>query len=281
MRNYFEDKVVIVTGGASGIGRCLCEELGKRNAFVIVADINMKDAERVATVISEYGGKSLAMEIDVSNSAQVKDLITRIITEYKRLDILFNSAGIGLAAEVRDMELVHWERLMKINVSGVVYCTNFGYQAMAEQGFGHIINIASLSGVCPGPMNTAYAMTKHAVVGLSSSLRPEAAALGVKISVVCPGPVKTRIYSRENGLNVDMEALVAKLPFKMMDPAKAALQILSGVRKNKGIMIFPFYAKVLVWVYRHFPWILIPWFRLKAKHFRALRQAPALPAIAR
>jgi short-subunit dehydrogenase len=107
---------------------------------------------------------------------------------------MLNNAGIALGGEVRDMDLEHWRRILDVNLWGVIHGTTAAYQVMVKQGFGHIVNTASLGGLIPEPMATAYATTKHAVVGLSTSLRAEAAELRVKVSVVCPGFVQTRTF---------------------------------------------------------------------------------------
>jgi short-subunit dehydrogenase len=121
---------------------------------------------------------------------------------------------------------------------------------MVQQGRGHIVNTASLAGLLPYPTNLPYTTTKHAVVGLSLALRAEAADLGVKVSVVCPGTVQTRMYTASPMLNVRSEQTPAALPFKLMEADSAAQRILAGVARNQPVIIFPLYARMLWWVYR-------------------------------
>ncbi len=154
---------------------------------------------------------------------------------------------------------------------GVIYGTTAAYSLMVKQGFGHIVNIASLAGLIGYPTNTPYATTKFAVVGLSTSLRNEGKDLGVNVSVVCPGYVDTGIYNATPILNADREKVLANIPFKMMDVKKAARLILGGVIRNKAIITFPFYAVLLWWFYRLHPAILTPLGRKTVKDFRALR----------
>jgi NAD(P)-dependent dehydrogenase (short-subunit alcohol dehydrogenase family) len=124
----------------------------------------------------------------------VQELVDETVRDYGRLDYMFNNAGIGMGGEVRDMDLEHWRRVLEVNLWGVTCGTSAAYEEMVRQGFGHIVNTASLAGLIPLPMVAAYCATKHAVVGLSASLRAEAAALGIKVSVVCPGFVETGIF---------------------------------------------------------------------------------------
>src|SRR5207248_6593438 len=113
-----------------------------------------------------------------------------------RLDLMVNNAGIGIGGETRELLLAHWDRIIDVNLRGVVHGVHAAYPVMIEQGSGHIVNTASLAGLLPSPGATPYAMTKHAVVGLSLSLRGEAAAYGVRVTAVCPGVVETPILDK-------------------------------------------------------------------------------------
>lgn len=270
----FKDKGAIVTGGASGIGRALCEELGRRGAVVIVADIDAERAGQVASAITATGGRARAAHLDVSRGDDVQKLIHDIASEHGRLDFMFNNAGIGMGGEMRDTHLAHWRRILDINLWGVIYGTTAAYQVMIKQGFGHIVNTASAAGLVPTPMQTPYAATKHAVVGLSTSLRPEAAELGVKVSVVCPGFIRTEIFDTAvkvtNYKDKDAEADFLSA-FKMMDPADCAHVILRGVARNKAIILVTGLAHFLWWSYRLHPALLARMHRKMVRDFQALR----------
>lgn len=253
---HFHKKTAVVTGGASGIGRALCEALGGKGAVVYVADIDADGAERVAAGIRSAGGQARARHMNVSQQEEVEGLIAEALDQTGRLDYMFNNAGIGIGGEVRDMEISHWKRIIDINLWGVIYGTHAAYQAMVKQGFGHIINTASLAGLVPVPTETAYATTKFAVVGLSTSLRGEGEALGVKVSVLCPGFINTNIFKSAVlcGLRDGcVDELIARLPFKIMPPEKAADIILKGVAKNKAIIVVTPHAHVLYRMYKYLP----------------------------
>ena len=192
--NTSNAKVAVVTGAASGIGRALCEELARTHAAIIAADINIEGAEQVAANLSAGGANARAAALDVTDAAAVKALVKRTIAEYGRLDYMFNNAGICVGAEVRDMNLDHFRSVLDTNLYGVIYGSICAYEVMVKQGFGHIVNTASTAGLIPMPVMVPYTVTKFGVVGFSKSLRLEAAALGVKDSVVCPGFVRTGIF---------------------------------------------------------------------------------------
>jgi NAD(P)-dependent dehydrogenase (short-subunit alcohol dehydrogenase family) len=245
-----QHQVAIVTGGASGIGQALCHALASRGATVIVADINAEGAENVAAAIRQRGHQAAAHTVDVADADSVKQLVQQTVAAYRRLDYLFNNAGIAVTADARDLRIEHWHQVIGVNLLGVIYGVQAAYPIMAQQGSGHIVNIASLAGLLPYPTNLPYATTKHAVVGLSLSLRAEAADLGVKVSVACPGWVRSGISVASPILNVRREQVQPAFPFKLMEADTAARRILAGVARNQPVIIFPLYARMLWWVYR-------------------------------
>jgi NAD(P)-dependent dehydrogenase (short-subunit alcohol dehydrogenase family) len=249
---YFKDKISIVTGGGSGIGKALCEELGGRGAVVIVADINIEGAQKVASDIKMKNGQSDAAGVDVSQLDEVERLVDETVSKHGHLDYMFNNAGVTICGEVRDMELAHWQKLIDINLWGVIYGSTKAYKIMVEQGFGHIINIASLDGLMPMPMSAPYTAAKHGVVGLSSTLRLEGAELGVKVSVACPGAVDTGVLKAADFVGVEREGAIEEMSaFKMMNANDCARAILRGVEKNEGIILDgAFHNRLFWWLYR-------------------------------
>lgn len=271
--DVFEGKVAIVTGGASGIGRALCEELGRRAlAMVIVADINADGAQQVVSSITMTGGRARAAHLDVSQSEDVQQVVDETASEYGRLDFMFNNAGIAMCGEVRDLDLEHWRCILDVNLWGVIYGTAAAYQVMTRQGFGHIVNTASLGGLIPQPMATAYVTAKHAVVGLSTSLRAEADELGVKVSVVCPGFVQTKVLETALYVGVKRGDAIAEMSaMKMADVTKCARAILRGVVRNNAIITDTGFTRLLWWLYRFHPAILDSLLQKGLSDMRALR----------
>jgi NADP-dependent 3-hydroxy acid dehydrogenase YdfG len=252
MMDGFREAIVLVTGGGSGIGAALAAALCAEGAKVIVADI----AVATAQAVQARGEAVEAHALDVTDATAFTALIDDLVVRHGRLDYLFNNAGISVCADARDLTLDHWRQVIDVNLMGVVYGTHAGYQQMTRQGHGHIINIASLAGLVPFPTNAPYAASKHAVVGLSLSLRTEGEALGVKVSAVCPGFIQSNIFSATPFINVNRETLLKAMPFKPIDTRTAAANILAGVRRNEAVISFPGYARFLWRLYRLWPGLL-------------------------
>jgi NAD(P)-dependent dehydrogenase (short-subunit alcohol dehydrogenase family) len=267
----FKDKVAIVTGAASGIGRALCDELSLSGAILVMADINGDSLQQAVAEINRSGGRATPARLDVTRAEAVQALVDQTVVAQSRLDYMFNNAGIGVAGEVRDLSLDHWRRIIDVNLMGVIYGTSAAYAAMVKQGFGHIVNTASLAGLIGSPMMTPYATTKYAVVGLSTSLRVEGEQLGVKVSAVCPGFIQTGIFDAATYINTRQADIEAKLPFKPLAAAKAARHILRGVARNRAIIAFPFYARLAWRLQRLHPALTLPLARKTVKEFRAVR----------
>jgi NAD(P)-dependent dehydrogenase (short-subunit alcohol dehydrogenase family) len=246
--------IAIVTGGASGIGRSLCSRLSQRGATVIIADVNAQEAQKVVEGIHEYGGQGQAYEVDVSQGDDIQSFMDDVVRKYGQIDYMFNNAGIEINGEILSVESGDWSRGVDINLKGVMYGTNAAYRIMVEQGFGHIVNTASIAGLIPLPGLSYYAATKHAVVGFSLSLREEAKASGIKVSVVCPTLVSTDI--RTNTAKILSRDVPEYTEFPLgrrLEAEDCAEQILRGVLRNRAIIIIPRVAGVLWWMSRFSP----------------------------
>jgi NAD(P)-dependent dehydrogenase (short-subunit alcohol dehydrogenase family) len=250
-------KVAIVTGGASGIGEALCLELARRGARVIVADIDGDGAQRVAAAITQAS----AYTVDVSREPDVRQLVEQTVATHGRLDYLFNNAGIVIEGDARDLTVDHWRRVLDVDLYGVLYGTLAAYPIMASQGFGHIVNTASAVAFFPDPGNAPYCTAKHALIGLSLSLRLEGADLGVRVSAACPGYVRTNIFENASVVNMPARAAIhgrareqaAGLPRRMLTADQAARVILDGVARNKPVILFPAGIRWARRVYYVFP----------------------------
>lgn len=262
MSNPFIGKTAVVTGGASGIGYALCLELSRRGAVVYAADLNAEGLERLR---QESKSEKLHMTVlNVTDEAAVNALLGRVVAEQGRLDYLFNNAGIVVGGNFEDMTTSEWKKIVDINLWGVIYGTQHGYALMLKQGSGHIINTASTAGVMPVAKSTAYAATKHAVVGLSTSLREEARKHGIRVSVAVPGVIDTNIFSTATNLkDHDYSAAMDRVPFRKMSPNRAAQAILAGVARNQQYIVFPGYNRAIVFMNRSMP-SLMGWLINKA-----------------
>jgi NAD(P)-dependent dehydrogenase (short-subunit alcohol dehydrogenase family) len=255
-----EKRSAIVTGGASGIGRALAEALGRRGVYVVVADRQVDLAEQVASGIRAQGGAATVADLDVRDADRFRSAVAATVAAAGRLDYLFNNAGIAVAGEVRDYDPADWDDVFDVNLRGVCHGILAAYPRMIEQGSGHIVNTASLSGLIPALLQGSYTATKHAVVGLSRALRIEARRYGVRVSVVCPGSVRTPIlrggrYGRAKS-GLDMEAFGARLErLETIEPALLARRVLRAVERNRAIIIEPKAARVLWYLDRLSPWL--------------------------
>jgi NAD(P)-dependent dehydrogenase (short-subunit alcohol dehydrogenase family) len=255
----FEGAVAVVTGGASGIGRALGEALAGRGARVVLADLQVDLAQAVAARIRESGGHATAAPLDVADFAATNRLVQDTFRTEGRLDFVFNNAGIGIQGEARLYELEDWYRVLDVNSRGVIHGVQAAYPIMLRQGFGHIVNTASFAGLVPAPLVVGYSMTKHAVVGLSLALRIEAAAAGVRVSVLCPGVIRTPALldgGRYGKLLQPMPRDAQQEIFERqhpMPPERFAQKALRAVARNQAIIVVPSWWRVIWWLYRLSP----------------------------
>jgi len=271
MANDLAGKVAIITGGAGGIGKALAEELAARGCYLVLADVNSDLLQSTAEALRAAGAQLDVKTVDVRDAAQVRALVEGAHQELGRIDYMFNNAGVNVCAELCDTSLEDWNLLIDVNLRGVVHGVHAAYPIMREQGFGHIINTASAAGLIPAAAEGAYAATKHAVVGLSSTLRIEAASFGVKVSVVCPGLVDTPILDSTKYVKLDPEALRKVSPGKPITPRKAARQILRGVDRNRFYIVLTPTVHALWRLHRYAPGTSLGVGRIAVRLFRRHR----------
>jgi NAD(P)-dependent dehydrogenase (short-subunit alcohol dehydrogenase family) len=238
-------QTVVLTGAAGGIGTALAAAMVARGDRVVMVDI-APDVDRVAARLTATGrGEAHGVRADVRDPAAVQGVIDQVVAEVGRLDVLVNNAGVLVSGFTDELTLAHWRRAVEVNLYGVIHGVHAAYPVMAAQGHGHIVNMSSLGGLMPVTLGVPYAATAHAVVGLSLSLRGEAAARGVRVSVVCPAVVDTPMIDAANP--PDLPALPTRLParqaferrYRPVPAGVVAEDILTGMARDQTIILTP------------------------------------------
>ena len=235
----FEGKLALITGAGSGIGRATALLFGDLGARLVLCDRNPATLEEVARLLRGKGVDVITESVDVSDWKAMQALAARVHDKAGTLDILVNNAGVATSGDFLSTPVEDWNWVFGINVMGVVHgCKAFGLR-MAEQGGGHIVNIASAAGYYAAPEMSAYSASKHAVMGLSESLRLEMAEFGIGVSAICPGVINTNIVSamRTNGAMVQSQGKVVDIYRKRnYGPEKVAEAIAEAVIHNRAVV---------------------------------------------
>lgn len=216
--------------------------------------------------------------MDVVDPVQVDALVARTVMRNGRLDLMINCAGTGLVGEAHRCTLEQWRRFIDVNLMGVVHGTWSAYRVMVAQGYGHVVNVSSGAALLPTTPAAAYGAAKAGVVGLSASLREEARARGVRVSVVCPGGVDTPVFRTGTVVGLPREQYFALFPAKLIPPEQAAAEILRGIERNDAYIVFPRYLRVMWRLQRFAPWLFERLTRRAVADWRRLVQEDGLEA---
>ncbi len=267
----FRDKIAIITGAGSGIGKALAKQLAEKGARLVVCDINQERIEQTQKELEKLGVEIRAWQVDVSDYQAVKNMVDATVEQFGRLDYIFNNAGIAIGGEVRDITIEDWRAVINVNLWGVINGIACAYPIMVRQGFGHIINLSSIEGLVPFPGTVSYVASKFGVFGLSLALLLEAERLGVKVSVVCPGLVHTRIFDDAKMVKLEREkAIKPMVSVPGVFAEECARRILKGVERNQPIIVITFLAKLMYFLQRLSPWLMM---KIMQFHFRKAVEA--------
>ncbi|MNK92390.1 2,5-dichloro-2,5-cyclohexadiene-1,4-diol dehydrogenase [compost metagenome] len=231
----FDGKVALVTGGGSGIGEACVRLFAKSGATVVVADLNLEGAERVAAAVREAGGQAAAVRVDVADPASVEAMVQFTKETFGGLHIAVNNAGIGGEQNPTGLHSIEgWQKVVAVNLSSVFYCMRYQIPAMLEQDGGAIVNVASILGSVAFAGSPGYVAAKHGVVGLTKTAAAEYATQGIRINAVGPGFIATPLLEAVE----DMKAAIASLhPMKRLGTSEEVAELIGFLSSDAAAFI--------------------------------------------
>ncbi|MDI6689485.1 MAG: SDR family NAD(P)-dependent oxidoreductase [Actinomycetota bacterium] len=206
-------KVAIVTGARRGIGRAIALKLARNRAKVVVTDLNKEDCENVVKEIEKLGGEGLALKLDVTNEEEIIEVVKRTKEKFGRIDILVNNAGIFIQQELDKMDTSKIDKILSVNLRGVILCTKYVLPEMKEHSYGKIINIASIAGFVGFELSSIYCATKGALVNMTRELASELDKYKINVNAVAPGAIETAMTKNLLEDEKVKAALLAMIPY--------------------------------------------------------------------
>lgn len=226
-----KDKVIVITGGSSGMGKATATLLAKRGAHIVVGARRKQNLEEFVTSITSNGGSASYQVTDVTNRSDVENLVKHAVNTYGKVDAIINNAGIGPISLLDDLRIEDWEEMIDVNVKGVLYGIAAALPIFRKQGSGHFVNLASTAGLKVTPKQSVYAGTKFAVRAISEGLRQEAGDK-LRVTIISPGFVdtnfadsmtdaetKAQIVSARDKIAISPDAIASAIAFAIEQPS--------------------------------------------------------------
>jgi len=240
--SWFDGKVAIITGASSGIGKALALSLSRNKAVLVLAARNETELKQIAGECEGNGVRAIAVPTDVARQECCRQLIERSVSEFGRIDMLINNAGIDVIAKFEDLpDLNLFKKVVDVNFYGAVYCTFYALPFL-KHNCGRIVNVSSMGGVIAVPLNTSYVASKFAMNGFSDSLRMELLDAGVSVTVICPYWVVSRFHENYMDKNGTPKGQAGRAVYteRMMSSDRCAEIIMEAARRRKReIMLGP------------------------------------------
>lgn len=237
--DQMKDKIVVITGASSGIGKALAYEFGRKGAKVVIAARNITVLDEIAADLNSLGIKALAVQTDVTKELDCFKLIEKTVAEYSRIDVLINNAGISMRAVFNDLQLEVMHRIMDTNYWGTVYCTKFAMPWLLKTG-GSLVGVISIGGYIGMPGRSAYAASKFAVRGFLDTVRVENLRTGLHVLVVAPGFTASNIRKAALLADGSAQGATPRDEDHMMSAEKVAEYVFNAVVKRKRQLILTF-----------------------------------------
>ncbi|OKL39682.1 SDR family oxidoreductase [Pontibacter flavimaris] len=247
-----KDKVVLITGGTSGIGKALAFAFGREGARVAVSGRNQQNLDQTSQELTAAGIDNLAVNADVSVEEQCQRMVQETVDKYGRLDVLINNAGISMRALFEDLDLDVLRQVMDINFWGTVYSTKYALPYI-KQAKGSIVGISSIAGYRGLPARTGYSASKFAMHGFLETLRTELLYSGVHVLLACPGFTASNIRNTALAANGQQQGETPREEEKMMSAEEVAERILKATLQRKRDLVMTTQGKLAVWVNKLFP----------------------------
>ena len=251
-KQTFKDKVVVVTGGASGIGLALCQKFGAMGAKIALLDMAEEAVNQTKQELSAQGVTSMGLVCDVTCESQCTAAMEKIINQFGGVDVLVNNAGITQRSAFVDTAVHVYRKVMAVNFFGSLYCTKACINSIVQRK-GMILVIESLAGVTPLYGRTGYSASKHALHGLFTSLRTEIRAAGAHVMIVCPGFIRTNLQTRALGADGTVTGHPQSFVGRQDSPEHAADLICRAAGKRKNILVLTPVGKMAYWISRITP----------------------------
>lgn len=248
----FKDKVVVITGSSSGIGRAASIEFAKKRAKVVLVARRDDKLAQTATELKKYRAESLSCKCDVSKKDQVKDMTQKIIDEFGTIDILVNNAGFAIYGSVKDLSIEQIEEQMNTNYFGMVYCTKNILPIILKKNSGHIVNVASVAASFGLPGIASYCASKFAMLGFSEGLKHELKGTNVGITVVSPIMVRTEFFDHSS-----FEKMPKYSPTSL-NAKTVAKAIIRAANSPRLEIVVPSVVRGAIWAKHTFPYLINP-----------------------